>query len=155
MSPSVGDGLYLLAFSRQTSSISTAANKELVARFYDVAINDRDVDACARFLTKDFVHNGEARGQEGQRQAVAYFLGAFPDLRHTIEFMLAEGDLVSAHQSWRGTQRGSFLGVDPTDREIEFSSTAILRIDGDRIAEAWDEVDMMSALMQLGVLPSA
>ena len=68
--------------------------------------------------------------------------------------MLGEGDLVAAHQTWRGTQRGPFLGVDPTDREIEFTSTAILRIEGGRISEAWDEVDMMSALMQLGVLPS-
>lgn len=128
--------------------------KEVVRRFYEAAINRRSADACARFLTEDFVHNGQLLGQEGERLAVAFFLGAFPDLHHTIEFMLAEGDRVAAHQIWRGTQHGPFLGVDPTDREIEFTSTSILRIEGDRIAEAWDEVDMMSALTQLGVLPS-
>lgn len=83
------------------------ANKELVRRFYAEAINARDVRAVDRLLGEDFVHNGEARGRVGQRQAVQYFLDAFSDLSNEIVFMLAEGDLAAAHQRWRGTHTAS------------------------------------------------
>jgi predicted ester cyclase len=117
------------------------AGKELVRRFYREAIVERDAGACDRLLTADFVHNGEARGREGQRAAVEYFLAGFPDLTHEIELILAEGDLVAAHQRWAGTQEGEFLGVAGSGQRIEFTSTAVLRVDGDLIAEAWDEMD--------------
>jgi predicted ester cyclase len=117
------------------------AAKDLVRRFYREAIVERDPGACDRLLAADFVHNGEARGRDGQRAAVEYFLAAFPDLSHEIELILGEGKLVAAHQRWAGTQEGDFLGVGGTGRRIEFTSTAVLRIDGELIAEAWDEMD--------------
>jgi steroid delta-isomerase-like uncharacterized protein len=117
------------------------ASKELVRRFYREAIVERDSSACERLLSVDFVHGGEARGRDGQRAAVDYFLAAFPDLTHEIVLILAEGDLVAAHQRWAGTQAGEFLGVPGSGRRIEFTSTAILRVRDGLIAEAWDEMD--------------
>jgi predicted ester cyclase len=129
--------------------VSVEANKELVRRFYREAINERDPSACERLLTPDFVHNGEARGRGGQQQAVDYFLQAFPDLHNEIELILAEEDLVAAHQRWTGTQQGEFLGVLGVGRRVEFTSTAVLRIRDGLIAEAWDEVDIAGLLTQL------
>ena len=63
--------------------------------------------------------------------------------------ILAEGDLVSAHQRWRGTHRGEFLGIAPTGKQVEFTSTALLRIADGQIAQAWDEVDLMGLSVQL------
>jgi steroid delta-isomerase-like uncharacterized protein len=129
--------------------VSVEANKELVHRFYREAINERDSAACERLLTRDFVHNGESRGRVGQRQAVDYFLQAFPDLRNEIELILAEDDLVAAHQRWTGTHQGEFLGVLATGRRVEFTSTAVLRIREGLISQAWDEVDIAGLLTQL------
>jgi predicted ester cyclase len=126
------------------------ANKELVRRFYREAIVERDSSACERLLSVDFVHNGEMRGRAGQRQAVDYFLAAFPDLGHEIELLFGEGDLVAAHQRWAGTHGGEFLGVAATGRQVEFTSTAILRVRDGLIAEAWDEMDSGAILTQLG-----
>jgi steroid delta-isomerase-like uncharacterized protein len=134
--------------------MTLADNKELVRRFYREAINERDVDAVDRLLSEDFTHDGELRGRDGQRQAVRYFLDAFPDLRNEIELLLAEDDLVAAHQRWSGTHRGEFLGVAATGTAVEFTSTAVLRIRDGLIAEAWDEVDMLGVLQQLGAVPS-
>ena len=125
------------------------ANKELVRRFYREAIVERDASACERLLSVDFVHNGEPRGRGGQRQAVEYFLAAFPDLRHEIELAIAEDDLVAARQCWGGTHGGEFLGVAATGRRVEFSSTAILRVRYGLITEAWDEMDSGAILAQL------
>jgi steroid delta-isomerase-like uncharacterized protein len=125
------------------------ANKDLVRRFYREAINERDSGACERLLSEDFVHNGEPRGRVGQRQAVDYFLAAFPDLHNEIELILAEDDLVAAHQRWSGTHSDEFLGVEATGRRVEFTSTAVLRVRDGLIARAWDEMDSGAILKQL------
>jgi steroid delta-isomerase-like uncharacterized protein len=130
--------------------VSLEENKDVVRRFYAEVINGRDVEVIDRLLTEDFVHNGEDRGREGQKQGVQMFLGAFSDLRNTIELILAEDDLVSAHQTWTGTQDGEFLGVAATGRKVSFKSTAVLRIRDGQIAEAWDVVGIAELMAELG-----
>lgn len=117
----------------------------VVRDFYEQAINRRDLSAIDRLLTADFVHNGDARGRPGQRQAVEAFLSAFPDLHHEILIILSEGDLVSAHQRWTGTMKGAFMGHAPNGKAISFFSTAIVKIRGDQIAQAWDVTDIALA----------
>ena len=124
-------------------------NKEVVRSFYAEAINGRDAYACERWLSKGFVHNGVKRGREGQREVVAYFLAAFEPLRHEILLLLAEDDLVAAHQRWSGRQVGEFLGCAAGGREISFTSTAVLKIAGGEIVQAWDEMDTGAITAQL------
>ena len=126
-----------------------ASQKDLVRRFYEEAINLRDLDAVDRLLAEGFVHNGERRGRSGQREIVAGLLDGFSDLRNEILLILAEDDLVAAHQRWTGTHDGSFLNIPATGRRVEFTSTAVLRIEGGLIAEAWDEVDLLGLTRQL------
>ena len=129
--------------------MSVDDNKEAVRSFYAEAINGRDTYACERWLSKGFVHNGVKRGREGQRDVVAYFLAAFDPLRHEILLLLADGDLVAAHQRWSGRQVGEFLGCPASGRQITFTSTAILRVAGGEISEAWDEMDSGTIRAQL------
>ncbi len=44
---------------------------------------------------------------------------------------------------------GSFAGVAASGHAVSFTSTAVLRITDGLIAEAWDEVDMVTLLGQL------
>jgi len=125
------------------------ANKDAVRRFYAEVINGRDLDAIDRLLTEDFKHDGESRGRDGQRSAVAAFLDGFSDLENRIEQILAEDDLVAARQSWRGTHDGEFAGVPATGRRVEFGSTAVLRVEDGMIAAAWDQVDVAGLMAQL------
>jgi steroid delta-isomerase-like uncharacterized protein len=124
-------------------------HKDLVRRFYAEAVNARDLDAVDRLLTEDFTHDGERRGRAGQREAVAVFLAGFSDLHQEILLILAEDDLVAAHQRWTGTHDGPFLGAGPTGRRVTFTSTAVLRVRDGLIAEAWDEVDVAGLQAQL------
>ncbi len=112
-------------------------------------INGRDIDAIDRLLTEDFRHDGELRGRDGQKPAVAAFLDGFSDLAHRIDQILAEGDLVAARQTWGGTHDGEFAGVAATDRRVEFGSTAVLEIREGMIAAAWDQVDVAGLMSQL------
>jgi predicted ester cyclase len=124
-------------------------NKEVVRSFYAEAINGRDTYACERWLSKGFVHNGVKRGREGQREAVAYFLAAFEPLRHEILLLPAEDELVAAHQRWSGRHVGEFLGCAASGREVAFTSTAVLRLAGGEIAQAWDEMDSAAIVAQM------
>jgi len=128
---------------------TTEENVDLVHRFYEEAINQRDSTVCERLLTDDFVHNGQFRGREGQQVAVDAFLAAFPDLKHKILLTVAEEDRVAARQKWTGTHQGKFLGIEPTGRKVEFTSNAILLVHKGMIAQAWDEVDLLGVLTQL------
>jgi len=130
--------------------VGAVENKDLVRRFYAEAINGRDLDAVDRLLSEDFTHDDERRGRGGQRQAVAAFLDGFSDLRNEILLILAEDDLVAAHQRWTGTHDGEFLGFAATGQRVEFTSTAVLRIADGLIVAAWDQVDMLGLTRQLG-----
>lgn len=127
-----------------------AENKEVIRRFYAEVINGRDLDAIDRLLTEDFSHDGELRGREGQRAAVAVFLDGFSDLEHRIDQILAEGDLVAARQTWTGTHDGEFAATAATGRRVEFGSTAVLEVRDGMIAAAWDQVDVAGLMAQLG-----
>jgi predicted ester cyclase len=129
--------------------VTVDANKEVVRSFYSEAINSRDTYACERWLSRGFVHNGVKRGREGQREVVAQLLAAFEPLRHEILLLLAEDDLVAAHQRWSGRQVGEFLGCPASGREIAFTSTAVLKIAGGEIVQAWDEMDAGAIAAQL------
>ena len=129
-------------------------NKDLVRRFYAEVINGRDVDAIDELLAEGFVHDGESRGRDGQKPAVQAFLDGFSDLHNEIELIVAEGDLVAAHQTWTGTHDGEFAGVPATGKKVSFKSTAVLRIADGEIAEAWDVVDLTALMQQLGSAPA-
>jgi predicted ester cyclase len=129
--------------------VSLGDNKEVVRSFYAEAINGRDTYACERWLSEGFVHNGVKRGREGQREVIAYFLAAFEPLEHEILLLLAEDNLVAAHQRWKGRQVGEFLGQPAGGLEIAFTSTAVLKIAGGEIAQAWDEMDSGAIVAQM------
>ena len=63
---------------------------------------------------------------------------AFPDLVMTPEFVIAEGDMVAARWTIRGTQHGQWAGVAASGRQIEFTGVNIFRIENDQITAIWN-----------------
>jgi hypothetical protein len=55
---------------------------------------------------------------------------SFPDLRGTVEQVLAEGDLAAGRVTWRDTQAGPFVGGAPTGRFVAFEAYHIARFEG-------------------------
>jgi steroid delta-isomerase-like uncharacterized protein len=118
------------------------------------AVGDGDLAALDAFLAQDLVdHNplpDQAPGVAGFKQWASAVRTSFPDLQGSVETVLAEGDLVAGHVTWRGTQRGPFLGVPPTDRRVEITAVHIVRLSAGRIVEWWGTADLLGALEQLG-----
>lgn len=82
-----------------------------------------------------------------------HFRAAFPDVRYTMEDLIAEGDRVMDRWTVHATHLGDFLGIPPTGKAITFWGIDILRIVNGRIKEIWHLEDQVSVLQQLGVLP--
>jgi len=94
----------------------------------------------------------EVKGIAGIKQAVSSFRHAFPDLSYTVEFQVAEGDLIVSRFSARGTHRGVFLGVAPIGRAVTYSGIDINRVRDGRIIESWVNYDALALLQQLGIV---
>ncbi len=97
---------------------------------------------------------GEVTGIDGIKQAVSAFRRAFPDLTYTVDEELAEGDLVVARFTARGTHLGPFLGLSPTGKAVAYPGIDMNRIRDGRIIESWVNYDALALLQQLGIVPS-
>ena len=75
---------------------------------------------------------------------------AFPDLRFTLDDMIAERDEVVVHWTARGTQQGQFLGIAPTRKTASVTGTSIYRIKNQRMVEQFADWNLLTLLEQLG-----
>ena len=92
------------------------------------------------------------RGPDGFRLLFDAFTGAFPDMRVAIEETVSQNDKVVVRCVVRGTHLGEGIGVAPTGREVNFEGLCIVRINGGKIVEVWNQYDFMMMYHQLGAL---
>lgn len=111
-----------------------------------------DLAASDRYVYK--VPGQESLRGQSFRDFVSTVRAAFPDLRNTIETQVSEGDLVVTRGTTRGTHRGSFLGVAPTEKTVEVPWVIITLFEGGRIAEDWEIYDGLGLMTQLGAIPA-
>jgi steroid delta-isomerase-like uncharacterized protein len=133
------------------------ANKASMRRFYAEVVNAGNLDLIDELLTDDFVEHEEfpgiTRDREGVKQFFAMFKGAFPDATFTAEQVLAEGDLVAARVTVRGTHLGEFMGVAATGKPIEVQAIDIVTFADGKGTAHWGVFDAMAMMEQLGAMP--
>lgn len=93
----------------------------------------------------------EIHGHEELEGFIREMRTAFPDIRLTLDDMLAREDVVMAEWTATGTHEGEFNGIPPTGNEIEQQGMEKLRIADDKIQEASIYFDTQEMLAQLGV----
>jgi len=130
------------------------SNTELVRAVND-GLNDQDPDAFREHHAADLVlHDGgeEIRGIDAALARERAIWEAFPDLHHTMEAIVAEGDQVAYRFTATGTHEGPFQGIEPTGRPIEIGGQGFVRIEDEQLAEVWLQYDRLGMLEQLGVV---
>ena len=131
---------------------STTENKEIARRFMEECWNKGDKGAMRDLIAdKCRYHDPVFPGVENVQQHIASCRSAFPDLRFTIEDMIGERNEVVVHWTVRGTHKGLFLGVQPTNRPCTVSGTSISRMEGGKVIEHWADWNLMTLMEQLGV----
>jgi len=135
-----------------------AANKALIARWFEEVWNQGRADLIDQMRAPETVATGlaggghESRGPEPFKAFYNNLRLALPDLRLTVEDMLGEGDKVAVRISIEGTHMGDALGVPPTGSSVRFGGIILARIENGRIAQAWNSLDLLSLLKQIGAV---
>ena len=88
-----------------------------------------------------------------QRLAQAFY-AAFPDLRHSVEDQVLEGNTVVNRLLVRGTHHGEYQGILPTGRPVEFAGITIQRFENGELVEQHLILDTLGLRQQLGTAPS-
>jgi steroid delta-isomerase-like uncharacterized protein len=134
--------------------VSTEDQLKDVYRRIIEAVGRGDADSLDGLMAPDIVdHNpmpDQVPGRDGFKQWMAMARAAFPDLRGTVEDLVAEGDRVAARMTWHGTHHGEFIGLGPTGKRVSFSAFHLVRITQDRAVEWWGTADLFGALQQVG-----
>ena len=131
-------------------------NKMLVRRFYE-EIDKGNLDAMDQFVAEDYLdHNpppfpGLSPGREGLKQAFKIFWEATPGYHH-IEEQIAEGDKVVTRLTSYGKHEGDLPGAPRTGNDLKLTSITIHRIADGKLVEKWGEKDVLSLLIQIGVM---
>ncbi len=137
------------------AGVGLEENKALVRRYYQEVLTGRDRDLLTRLLDPCFVSHvpGSADAGAGTyAAAVDTTLAAFADLVVTVHDQVAEEDRVVTRWSATGTHAGNFAGVPATGRLVTVSGIHIHRVQHGRLAEHWEELNLLGLLRQLGVL---
>jgi steroid delta-isomerase-like uncharacterized protein len=130
-------------------------NKTLTRRFYEEVFNKKNLDTVNELCAPGFVdHNampGQGPGPNGLKDWFRQFFEAFPDMKATIDEMVAERDLVVTRLTCEGTHKGEFMGAAPTGRKVSLHGMDMVRIKDGRATEVWHQGDDVVVLMELGV----
>jgi predicted ester cyclase len=130
------------------------ANKDLVRRLIDKVEGGDPVDIDAALnadLASNFVDRsllpGQGPGRADYKRTLLQDRAAFSDFHITIEDQIAEGDKVVTRLTWRATHdRGTFMGIPPTRRQVQVTAIYIHRIAGGKVTEEWSASDALEKL---------
>jgi ketosteroid isomerase-like protein len=133
-------------------------NKAIVRRLFEEVWNKGNLSVADDLFTPNYDHHDPStpdfgRGPESEKKRATLYRTAFPDLRLTIEDIIAEGDAVMARWSCRGTHKGDLGGITPTGKQFTISGVSIARVAGGKMAEGWINWDALGLMQQLGVVP--
>ncbi len=140
--------------------MSARENEALVQRFYDEFWCQGNLAAADHLCSPDFQwHFGgmpDVTNLAAFKQLVADLLAAFPDYSCSVSApRVAEGDLVVTRYAWTGTQRGPFMGIPPTGRQVAMTGITIDRVADGKVVEEWCEENFQALMKQLGEVPAA
>ena len=139
--------------------MATEGNKTLVRRFFEEIINAKQLSVVDELFAADHQYHDPSSpmigpGPEGQKQLIGTYLAAYPDLHHTVEDQIAEGDKVVTRWTATGTQQGELPGLPATGKSAKVMGIWVHRLAGGKIVESWNVWDTLGMLQQLGAIPS-
>jgi predicted ester cyclase len=124
-------------------------NKHLIRRW--IAFSNTGFSGGSdEFISHDYVgHLGATTMDRNELERVERRFALRWDAHHTVDDLIAEGDRVVLRTTAYATHRGTFEGIAPTDRSVEFTGLVVYRIQDGRIAESWGEIDFLRLIREL------
>jgi steroid delta-isomerase-like uncharacterized protein len=133
-------------------------NKNIVRRLYDEVWNKRKLDLVAGLISPSHALNdpfvsGSQVGPELYRRRILELTASFPDLRFTLDDLIAEKDKVVAAWVISATHKGEFMNIPATGKKVSVEGITIHYIRNGKILDSNARWDAVGLLRQLGAFP--
>ncbi len=149
---------------RMSGTISDIEARYFIEYVYDEVYHRGNLDALAGIYSDPYIAHGGFLHPDGERRSISQMAEGialvrvgFPDLRLTVEKVIASGGEgaveMCCYYRFKGTHRGWFQGLAPTFRRVDVAGMDLSRISGGKIVEGWASLDVLGIMCQLGVLP--
>jgi steroid delta-isomerase-like uncharacterized protein len=136
--------------------VDTEASRAVAERWINDVLIGHDLNALDTIASLNILVHRTAMPCEadhysinGVKQWLEQQWNAFPDLTIIDYFTVAQGDIVAARWSARGTSQGNFLNLPPTGKSIEYTGVSMYRIEDGKIAEIWETRNTLGIMQQL------
>jgi predicted ester cyclase len=131
--------------------------RKIVEEYMNAFINN-DQDRLKELVAEDATFHGQPPGfsedRDGMLKLVEHYTQAFSDMDIELDnWILGEEGRVGVHFKGTGKHTGTFLGIEPTNNEIESEGVALVTIRDGKVVKDITEVDAMSMLGQMDALP--
>lgn len=114
-------------------------NAELVKTFYEVIVSENRLDELDRYISDDCVQKvGETEihlGIVGMRKHLVALKETYPDYAMKIIRQYSDGDYIISEFIMRGTHKGEFVGIKPTNKILEITGIDIDKVIDGKIVE--------------------
>jgi len=144
-------GVLLIAQPTPDGSIQ-ARNKAVAMRVFNEIFNQGKFEVADEIYAPNFQNHGLHRSVDlkTDQEAVHAEKKAFPDLRMSVQEMIAEGDKVAVLWTFQGTHTGwGYEGLPPTGTRVEVRGITIWRIVDGRIVEEWSSFSDTGAYVRM------
>jgi steroid delta-isomerase-like uncharacterized protein len=130
-------------------------------RLVEEPFNSGGFELLDQFVAADCVNHDPAMPAELRelgaaeqiKRTTAMYRAAFPDVRMTVQDVIAAGDKVALRWQGEGTHRGELMGLAPTGSHGSVTGIDIFLWKDGKVAEAWTEWDNLGLARQLGAAP--
>jgi steroid delta-isomerase-like uncharacterized protein len=124
-------------------------NKAVALRVFEEIFNQGKFSVADEIYAPDFKNHGldgRYADLKTDQNAVHDEKKAFPDLKMTVNNMVAEGDLVAVRWTFRGTHtHGGYADLPATGTKVSMTGITIWRIVDGKITDEWSSFNEMGA----------
>jgi steroid delta-isomerase-like uncharacterized protein len=134
---------------------------EASRRLLEESFNDGNFALIDQFVAADAVNHDPAtpahmralRGPEVLKRTANMYRAAFPDVRISVDDVIAADDKVVLRWHSEGTHHGELEGLAATGARASVTGISIDRWKDGKVVESWSEWDNLGLARQLGAAP--
>ena len=109
-------------------------------RYIELVWDHQNPDAVDQFLAPHYRRHltptSAPLTRADQKRLLTSFRAAFPDIRITVEEVIADGDRIAFRSTMHGTHQGEFQGIAPTGKAVTIGLLDLIRIENGKFVPA-------------------
>lgn len=126
-------------------------NKVVAVRVFEEIFNQRKLQVANEIYASDFVNHGMHRDADlkEDQAAVQWEEQALPNLKMSVDLVMAENDLVTVVWRATGTNTRAIGWLPATGVRVDLRGITVWRIADGKIREEWTSFDMLPVAHQI------